>query len=94
MIELAPPEYLKRMTLRDAVLYCQFLEIDGKRDWRFPTLNEVKTCKHIASMQDAIWLDGDLELVDNSLRGGSGGKAMDFTFGVVPVRTRNDNESF
>ena len=38
MIELAPPS--KVMTYSEAILYCQFLEYNGYRDWRLPTRDE------------------------------------------------------
>ena len=42
MIALAPrSEY--RMTYEEAILYCQFLEYDGHRDWRIATSEEYST---------------------------------------------------
>ena len=43
MLELAPVEYHKSMSWYDALLYCQFLEIDGVTGWRLPTLLELST---------------------------------------------------
>jgi hypothetical protein len=43
-IETVPKEYVKKLSYDDALLYCQLIEIDGKSDWRMPTVNE---CKHI-----------------------------------------------
>ena len=39
MIELAPSTE-NEMTYEEAILYCQFLEYDGHRDWRIPTKKE------------------------------------------------------
>ena len=33
------------MTYDEAVLYCQFLDYNGHRDWRLPTLVEWCLCK-------------------------------------------------
>jgi hypothetical protein len=38
MIEKAPPS--KVMSYEEAILYCQFLEYNGHRDWRMPTSSE------------------------------------------------------
>ena len=42
MIEIAPKEYWKKLKYYDALLYCSLLVIDGKNDWRLPTIDEVK----------------------------------------------------
>jgi hypothetical protein len=34
------PRAERKMTFNDAVLYCQFLEYDGHRDWHLPTRDE------------------------------------------------------
>lgn len=39
-IEISPVEYEKHLNWSDANMYCQLLEIDGKTDWRLPTLKE------------------------------------------------------
>ena len=39
MIELAPSSE-NRMTYNEAILYCQFLDYNGHRDWRLPTKEE------------------------------------------------------
>lgn len=39
MLEFAPRS-TKRMTYEEALLYCQFLEYDGYRDWRMLTIAE------------------------------------------------------
>ena len=53
MIEKAPAAE-KEMTYGEAILYCQFLEYNGHRDWRLPTQDEylmddeiVSGCWHI-----------------------------------------------
>lgn len=38
-IEVAPRSK-NEMTYEEAILYCQFLEHGGYRDWRLPTLDE------------------------------------------------------
>jgi hypothetical protein len=40
MIEIAPTEYWKRITMEEAKLYCFSLNIDGKIGWRLPTERE------------------------------------------------------
>lgn len=39
MIQLAPKSK-NTMTYSAAILYCQFLDYGGHRDWRIPTYNE------------------------------------------------------
>lgn len=41
MIEYAPIENHQRLNYTDSVLYCQFLDIDGKRDWRVPRPGDI-----------------------------------------------------
>ena len=41
MIEVSPEEYWKRMNYHDGLLYCSLLSIDGKDDWRMPTIEEM-----------------------------------------------------
>lgn len=45
-IKLAPRSE-NQMTYKEAVLYCQFLEYNGHRDWRLPTYAEF--CQYIMS---------------------------------------------
>lgn len=45
-IEIAPTTSTA-MTYREAVLYCQFLEINGHTDWRIPTVTEYFTISEI-----------------------------------------------
>ena len=40
-IEIAPKHTELTMSYEDAVLYCLFLNIDGKVGWRLPTLKEL-----------------------------------------------------
>ena len=40
-IEIAPKEYERYLNWYDGMLYCQLLIIDGKDDWRMPTLAEL-----------------------------------------------------
>jgi hypothetical protein len=40
-IEVSPISTMVRMTLSDALVYCLFLEVDGKRDWRLPHASEL-----------------------------------------------------
>lgn len=47
MIEVAPISYQKRMSWYDAVMYCNFLDIDGKCDWRLPDITEAGNIEHI-----------------------------------------------
>ena len=64
MIEVAPPS--NAMSYDDALLYCQFLEYDGHRDWRIPTVDEWSKTDDIALMswwirdadtiEDGVWL--------------------------------------
>ena len=41
-IEISPKEYERKMNWEDAIFYCQLLVIDGKDDWRLPTIEELK----------------------------------------------------
>jgi hypothetical protein len=40
-IEISPKEYEKELNWDDSNLYCQLLDIDGKKDWRMPTKEEL-----------------------------------------------------
>jgi hypothetical protein len=48
MIEVAPITYVK-LTYEEAILYCQFLEHNGHRDWRMPTYEEYYHDKNIGA---------------------------------------------
>lgn len=52
MLELSPVEYHKPMSWHDALLYCQFLEIDGKTGWRLPTYLELSTMPLLEPHED------------------------------------------
>ena len=40
-IEISDIQYWKRMAYYDGALYCSLLDIDGKTDWRMPTIDEM-----------------------------------------------------
>jgi hypothetical protein len=86
MIELAPPEYIKYMTLMNAMLYCQFLYIDDKRDWRLPSAQEMSQYKniHIQKIDYAMWFEDDVKLFERYLRSGIQTSVANY---VIPVRT-------
>lgn len=86
MIELAPEQYITHLTLADAILYCRFLEVDGKRDWRLPSLIEMQVNKAIyeRSMNHAMWVESDIKLFESYLRSGI---QSSYTNYVIPVRT-------
>lgn len=86
MIEIAPEQYVMYMTLSDAILYCRFLEVDGKRDWRLPSLIEMQVNKAIydRSMDHTMWVESDVTLFESYLRSGV---QSSYTNYVVPVRT-------
>ena len=39
-LEIAPREYWIKCTYNEAIIYCQFLNIDGKIGWRIPSFME------------------------------------------------------
>lgn len=41
-IQISPKEYERKLNWDDGKLYCDLLYIDGKNDWRMPTLEEGK----------------------------------------------------
>ena len=65
MIQIAPSSS-DTMSYDEALLYCQFLEYDGHRDWRMPTMDEWTKSDDIKLMswwirdpdtiEDGIWL--------------------------------------
>jgi|688.fasta_scaffold2146640_2 hypothetical protein len=40
-LEISDTQYVKLLNWYDAKLYCELLEIDGKNDWRLPTIEEM-----------------------------------------------------
>jgi hypothetical protein len=63
MIEFASNSS-KSMSLLDAVLYCQFLEINGNRGWRLPTINELISSRSPVISKWAFWSSNDLNNMD------------------------------
>ena len=51
-IEVAPKETEIKVNWYDAMMYCQFLEVDGKTDWRLPTKAELD---YISHFEFEIW---------------------------------------
>jgi len=41
-IQISPKHYERKLNWDDGKLYCDLLSIDGKNDWRMPTLEECK----------------------------------------------------
>jgi hypothetical protein len=56
-IEIAPEEYIIKCTYDEALLYCFQLEIDGKRGWRLPAIEEYHTYSKITAYS---WYNGNL----------------------------------
>lgn len=54
MIEVAPKSE-EIMTYAEAVLYCRFLDYNGRNDWRLPTSEEYKNNEKIINF---AWYDG------------------------------------
>lgn len=46
MIEISAKEYERMLNWDDAMMYCSLLVIDGKNDWRMPTIVELKEIYH------------------------------------------------
>ncbi len=44
--EIAPKETEIQDTWDNAIIYCQFLEVDAKTGWRLPTLEELTDIYH------------------------------------------------
>jgi hypothetical protein len=84
-IEISPKEYWKSMCRDEAQMYCLFLEIDGKKDWRFPTFYELKgndSTHHISMLGE--WYAEDLD--DPNLGD------PDDLYCIIPVRDRRDDD--
>ena len=75
MIETAPKEYWKNLTLGEARLYCFALTIDGKIGWRFPTATEAKEQYEFVPNDVCLWSTYDLDH-----------QWYDITFTIIPVR--------
>ena len=75
MIEFAPGSE-REMTYDDAILYCQFLEYNGHRDWRLPTRQEYEA--DIANGSAMAWRWFTNRNIDHS--------AAFTTYWVLPVR--------
>lgn len=71
MIDIAPSSS-DTMTYDDALLYCQFLEYDGYRDWCMPTEEEWINLDHIQLMS---WWCDDVNIKNDGI-----------FLSVVPVR--------
>ena len=75
MIETAPEEYWKHLTLDNAQLYCFTLNIGGKIGWRIPTIHEAKELYEFVPSDIGLWTTYDL------------GKSWgDMSFTIIPVR--------
>jgi len=57
-IELAPTEYRIKLNYDDALLYCAMLEIDGKNDWRMPTIEECRQMDGLLTTDSEYVQDG------------------------------------
>lgn len=62
MIEFAPIS--TKMSLLDAVLYCRFLDINGKRGWRIPTSQEMLSVENPMASRWSSWCSEDLTTVE------------------------------
>lgn len=64
MIEIAPAEYCKIMNRSAAQMHCLFLEVDGKKGWRFPTFDEAIENNNGVVISDLIAALNSLLLLD------------------------------
>ncbi len=55
-IEVAPKETEIKADWYNAVLYCQFLDVGGKTDWRLPTKDELNDIYNLKNKE----LDGSI----------------------------------
>jgi hypothetical protein len=44
--EISPKETEIMLSWEEAVIYCKFLEVDGRKDWRLPTCHELNVIFH------------------------------------------------
>lgn len=63
MIEYAPIENHQKLNYTDSVLYCQFLDINGKRDWRLPNLGDIVDKRY---KENAMIADGHTSMHYNA----------------------------
>ncbi len=74
MLEVAHIDYWIECTFSEALIYCQFLNINEYRDWRLPTSAEATL--HIGYI-DAFWHMEDTKFIDDN-----------FECTVAPVRDK------
>lgn len=64
ILELAPKVYERTLSWDYAFLYCMFFDIDYKKGWRLPTIDELRLFADLDST--AYWtrkiMDGDIEV--------------------------------
>lgn len=64
-LELAPIESTRLLSYNEALIYCQFLNINDKRDWRLPSWDEFCSIRkyiarervHLNTMHAIYWVD-------------------------------------
>ena len=78
MIEIAPKKYWIKCTFAEALLYLEFLEIDGKKGWT------LFTCKKEA---DRVAL---IKPTWNKNHKYSSNVTKSYKFTCIPVRNNND----
>lgn len=86
LFEVAPEEHWatldNRLTINDAAIYCKFLGIDGKCDWRLPTAREFNTikCYHENLIESQSWVSEDIQSHYS--------RYNEIKLNVIPVRTK------
>lgn len=64
ILELAPKEYERTLSWDYAFLYCMFFDIDYKKGWRLPTVDELRQFTELET--SSYWtrktMDGDIEV--------------------------------
>lgn len=86
MIELAPEEYWKELSLDEAVMYCFTLTVNGKIGWRLPTKDDSKTIlKRFRKKYPAVswWESYDFDNKDDCWHND--------IFTTIPVRDLKDD---